>query len=338
MRTEQLDFELPDELIASLPPQERDGGRLLRVDRRTGAIAHQRVRDLTELIPRDALVVLNDTRVIKARLRGQKSTGGQAEFLLVRAIDDASTRWRALARASRAMREGTEVRVDDSLVVRVAGRDEEGLYLVELLTDDPLRAIERCGELPIPPYMRRRAGALDEQRYQTVFAARPGAVAAPTAGLHLTEATLKSLRDKGVRVEFVTLHVGLGTFQPVVVDDLDAHPMHAEWYELSRAVADSIHDAKKHSRPVFAVGTTVVRALESWALDGPLSGDTRLLIQPGYAFRVVDALLTNFHLPRSTLLALVMAFGGIDLVRSAYADAVAQRYRFFSYGDAMLLS
>lgn len=337
MRTDELAFELPEALIATSPPPDRDGGRLLVMSRIDDARAHRGVSELPELVPSGSVLVVNDTRVLKARLRGRKASGGQVEFLLVRALDAEGARWRALARASKALRAGAEVRIDASLSVRVHGRDDDGLLLVELLADDPWRAIDRCGELPIPPYMRRQAGEEDDRRYQTVFASRLGAVAAPTAGLHLTEAMLNALRDKGVRVLPVTLHVGPGTFLPVTVDDLDEHPMHAEWYELSDETADAIVAAKAAGAQVFAVGTTVVRALESWALDGPRSGDTRLLIQPGYSFRVVDAMLTNFHLPRSTLLALVMAFGGVDRVRAAYADAIAQRYRFYSYGDAMLL-
>ena len=204
-------------------------------------------------------------------------------------------------------------------------------------TDDPWAAMERCGEIPLPPYMRRRPDATDAERYQTVFAARPGAVAAPTAGLHITQSMLEALQRKGLRIARVTLHVGPGTFLPVTVDDLDVHPMHAEWYEVPDETAALIDGARCAGEPVIAVGTTVVRALESWSLSGPRRGETRLLIQPGYEFRVVDGLLTNLHLPRSTLLALVMAFGGVREVRLAYAEAVRERYRFFSYGDAMLL-
>jgi S-adenosylmethionine:tRNA ribosyltransferase-isomerase len=337
MRTEELDYELPDDLIATEAPAERDGGRLLLVQRHTSGIEHRTVRELPALLPAPGVVVLNDTRVLRARLRGKKPSGGQVEFLLVRALDVGATRWRAMARASKALRDGATVRIDDRLSVKVLGRDEEGLFLVELLTDDPWAAMERCGEIPLPPYMRRRPDAGDAERYQTVFAARPGAVAAPTAGLHLTEPMLEALRRKGLRVARVTLHVGPGTFLPVTVDDLDAHPMHAEWYEVPDETAALLRSAKQAGEPVIAVGTTVVRALESWSLTGPTRGETRLLIQPGYSFQVVDALLTNLHLPRSTLLALVMAFAGVDPVRAAYAEAVRNRYRFFSYGDAMLL-
>ena len=337
MRTDDLDYELPERLIATSPPARRDGGRMLHLDRRGGELRHRAVRDLPSLLPGGAVVVLNDTRVLRARLRGAKPTGGRAEFLLVRALDPDARTWSAMGRASKALRDGTEVRVDASLVVRVLGRDEDGLLRVALLADDPRAAVERAGEIPLPPYMRRRPDRADDERYQTVFAAKPGAVAAPTAGLHFTEPMLNALRDKGIYVVTVTLHVGPGTFLPVTVDDLDAHPMHAEQYEIPDATAEAVSDAKRRGAPVFAVGTTVVRALESWSLRQAARGETRLLIQPGYGFRVVDALLTNLHLPRSTLLALVMAFAGVEPVRGAYEEAVRGGYRFFSYGDAMLL-
>ncbi|MFO0625642.1 MAG: tRNA preQ1(34) S-adenosylmethionine ribosyltransferase-isomerase QueA [Polyangiales bacterium] len=337
MRTDELDYDLPDDLIATDPPADRDGGRLMVLARHRGEREHRAVRDLPTLLPPNGVVVLNDTRVLRARLRGKKPSGGQVEFLLVRALNDAATRWRAMARASKPLRDGTTAHIDDALAVKILGRDEEGLFLVELLTDDPWAAMERCGEIPLPPYMRRRPDEGDAQRYQTVFAARPGAVAAPTAGLHITSVLLEDLQRRGLRVARITLHVGPGTFLPVTVSDLDAHPMHAEWYEVPGETADLLRRAKAAGDPVIAVGTTVVRTLESWGLDGPTHGETRLLIQPGYTFRVVDALLTNLHLPRSTLLALVMAFGGVAPVREAYAEAVRARYRFFSYGDAMLL-
>lgn len=337
MRTDDLDYDLPDDLIATEAPADRDGGRLMLLERRSAELAHRTIRELPALLPSSGVLVLNDTRVLRARLRGKKPSGGQVEFLLVRALDEGATRWRAMARASKALRDGTTARIDEGLTVRVVGRDDEGLFVVELLTDDPWAAMERCGEIPLPPYMRRRPDEGDAERYQTVFAARPGAVAAPTAGLHITEAMLDAVQRKGMRVARVTLHVGPGTFLPVTVDDLDVHPMHAEWYEVPDETAALVLRAKQAGEPVVAVGTTVVRALESWSLTGPARGETRLLIQPGYTFRVIDALLTNFHLPRSTLLALVMAFGGVGGVRAAYAEAVRARYRFFSYGDAMLL-
>ncbi len=336
MRTDELLFDLPPELIASTPLAERDASRLLVLRRSDGSLSDDVIRSLPSLLPEGALLVVNDTRVIPARLRGVKPSGGKAEFLLVRARSAEGRRWEALGRASKPMRDGAVIEIGEGLAVRILGRD--GMMLdVELLTDDPWAAIERHGEMPLPPYMHRAPDESDRERYQTVYADRPGAVAAPTAGLHLTEALFDAMRARGIERVPVTLHVGPGTFAPVMVDDLDQHPMHTEWYDVPEATAAAVREAKRTGRPVVAVGTTVVRTLESWALGEERTGETRLLIQPGYAFRVVDALLTNFHLPRSTLLALVMAFGGVEPVRAAYALAVASRYRFFSYGDAMLV-
>ena len=336
MRTDELLFDLPPELIASTPLAERDASRLLVLRREGGTLTDDVIRSLPSLLPDGALLVVNDTRVIPARLRGVKPSGGKAEFLLVRSKGEDGRRWEALGRASKPMRDGVVIEIAPGLAVRILGRD--GMMLdVELLADDPWAAIERHGEMPLPPYMHRAPEESDRERYQTVYADRPGAVAAPTAGLHLTDELFAAMRARGIDRVSVTLHVGPGTFAPVVVDDLDEHPMHSEWYDVPVATAEAVRAAKRDGRPVVAVGTTVVRTLESWALDGERTGETRLLIQPGYSFRVVDALLTNFHLPRSTLLALVMAFGGPERVRAAYAMAVALRYRFFSYGDAMLV-
>lgn len=336
MRTDELHFELPPELIASTPLAERDASRLLVLRREGGTLTDDVIRSLPSLLPDGALLVVNDTRVIPARLRGVKPSGGKAEFLLVRAKGEDGRRWEALGRASKPMRDGAVIEIAPGLAVRILERD--GMMLdVELLADDPWAAIERHGEMPLPPYMHRAPEESDRERYQTVYADRPGAVAAPTAGLHLTDELFAAMGARGIERVAVTLHVGPGTFAPVMVDDLDEHPMHSEWYDVPEATAEALRAAKRDGRPVVAVGTTVVRTLESWALHGERTGETRLLIQPGYGFRVVDALLTNFHLPRSTLLALVMAFGGPERVRAAYAMAVALRYRFFSYGDAMLV-
>ncbi len=337
MRTDDLDYELPEDLIATEPPAERDGARLMVLRRGDGSIEHRAVRDLPALLPEGALLVVNDTRVIPARLRGAKPSGGKVEVLLVRALDADARRWTALARASKPLRPGAVVDVAPGLSLLIGERDERGAIEVELRGEDPWALIDAHGEVPLPPYMRRRPNDADRARYQTVFADRPGAVAAPTAGLHLSERLLGELDARGFERARVTLHVGPGTFAPVTVDDLDAHPMHAEWYEVPAAARDAVAAAKREGRPVVAVGTTSVRALESWAATGEALGDTRLLIQPGHRFAVVDALLTNLHLPRSTLLALVMALAGVELTRRAYAEAVAERYRFFSYGDATLV-
>ncbi len=342
MRRALLDYDLPPELIAVEPPPERDGARLLVVG---DTLEDRRVRELDEIIPAGSLVVVNDTRVIPARLLGQKAgSGGKVELLLLRRTSP--TRWEALGRASKPLRPGAVVVFDGPLRATVRGSAGEGGVLeVELASPsgDVDGAIEAVGHIPLPPYMRRPDGPADRIRYQTVFARSPGAVAAPTAGLHLSEALLERLRARGVVIASVTLHVGLGTFQPVTVDDLDDHPMHTEVFSIPKGTADAIAEARGRGAPVIAIGTTSVRSLESAAdpeapgLVRAMEGETRLLIQPGHRFRVVDRLFTNFHLPQSTLLALVAAFAGRERTLEAYAHAVASRYRFFSYGDAMLL-
>lgn len=337
MRTDALHYELPPELIASVPLAARDASRMLVVDRARDGFVHAGVRDLAAYVPAGALLVVNDTKVIPARLRGHKPSGGKAELLLLRQLDETATRWEALGKASKGLRPGMVIDVAPGLTVTVSDRDDEGVLTIVLNTNDPWASLDAHGEVPLPPYMHRAPDASDRARYQTLYARAPGAVAAPTAGLHLTDAVFAALAEKGVTRASVTLHVGMGTFAPVSVDDLDRHPMHAEWYEVPDATADAVLRAKREGRPVVAVGTTVVRTLESWRGDGARQGFTRMLIQPGYSFAMVDALLTNFHLPKSTLLALVMALAGEDRIRAAYAEAIAERYRFFSYGDAMLI-
>ncbi len=348
MRVEHFDYSLPPELIAQTPTADREMARLLRVPR-TGNVIHSSIANLTEHVAAGTLVVVNDTKVLPARILGTKDgTGGRAEvFLLKRlsATDDLPERWRVLARASKALRPGTRI-VKDALVIEVESKSADGLFDVRLSTCDgsPIeRARTRAGQVPLPPYIKREVEVADEARYQTVFARALGAVAAPTAGLHLTAALLARLKERGCEVSACTLHVGLGTFQPVTVDDLDDHPMHSEAFEVSDALAAAVARARARGAAVLAVGTTVVRALES-ARDPDRPGhvracaeETRILIQPGHEFSVVDRLLTNFHLPKSTLLALVSAFAGPRRVLDVYAEAVRERYRFFSYGDAMLL-
>jgi S-adenosylmethionine:tRNA ribosyltransferase-isomerase len=357
VRLDLLDYDLPPELVATRPAAERDGARLLVVDPAADvreAPADRTIRDLPELVPPGALVVINDTRVLPARLLGRKrDTGGRVELLLLRraggpAPSARAERWEALGRASKGLRPEMRLELGEAgeIEASVVATGEGGLVLVDLSTHDggPLAAaIESVGHVPLPPYLGRPDELEDRARYQTVFARVPGAVAAPTAGLHLTEALMARMRARGVAFGAVTLHVGLGTFQPVTVDDLDEHPMHAEALVVSRELATQIAEARERGSPVVAIGTTVVRALESAADPErpghvrPLDAETRMLIQPGYAFRVVDALLTNFHLPRSTLLALVAAFAGRERVLDAYRTAVERGYRFFSYGDAMYL-
>lgn len=353
MRLELLDYELPEELIARRPADQRDAARLLVVGQdRDGNVAHRHVADLPDLLPAGALLVVNDTRVVPARLLGKKAdTGGAVELLLVRprVVGELSgpVVYFAMGRASKPLRPGTEVVfADGALTARIEGRDgDEGLFVVTLRArdGDVAGTLGRVGHMPLPPYMRRADDEEDRERYQTVYARVPGAIAAPTAGLHLTHALLERLAERGIERAAVTLHVGLGTFQPVTAADLDQHPMHAEPFVVPAEVRAAIARARERGAPVVAVGTTVVRALESAAdPERPghvreVAGETRLLIQPGYTFRVVDRLLTNFHLPRSTLLALVYAFAGTARVRRAYETAIGERYRFYSYGDAMLL-
>ena len=348
MRTDDLDFELPAELIATEPPAERDGGRLLVLDPGAPHAEHAAVRDLAARIPAGALLVVNDTKVIPARLAGVKPSGGRVEFLLVRALDASHRRWEALGRASKPIRDGVVVRIGDGLDVRVLQRLGSMLE-VELLADEPDVAIEEHGGVPLPPYMRRAPRPSDRERYQTVFARPSGSVAAPTAGLHVTPELLEKLRSRGVQVCFVTLHVGAGTFLPVKAENVADHQMHAERIEVGAATVQAVNQAKNNGHRVIAVGTTVLRTLESVARlnQGKLNfhrGKTDIFIFPPARFPIVDGLLTNFHLPASTLLMLVSAFAapgettrGRDLVLATYAEAIRERYRFFSYGDALLI-
>lgn len=345
METHLFDYHLPEDRIALRPPRERDGGRLLVCGDTAG---HRKVSDWPGLVPSGALVVLNDTRVIPARLLGtRRETGGRVEiFLLERERSDPTAghqTWRALGRASQPLRVDTVVDVDE-LRVRVVDRLESGTLRVELSARDGVdAAIERCGHVPIPPYLRRQDAPEDRQRYQTVYARHEGSVAAPTAGLHLTASALAQLEARQVEIGQLTLHVGVGTFRPVTAPDLDDHPMHEEQYCIRERLAEAVARARAREAPIIAVGTTVVRALESAALTNPGGrvdaqvARTRLLIQPGFRFRVVDGLLTNFHMPQSTLLALVAAFAGRSRVMAAYELAVREGYRFLSYGDAMWL-
>jgi S-adenosylmethionine:tRNA ribosyltransferase-isomerase len=336
VRLSDFDYKLPAELIAQHPPIERTASRLLHVDGKSGAMEDLRFADIVGLMRAGDVLVVNDTRVIKARLHGRKDTGGEVEVLVERVLGA----FRALAqvRASKTPKAGRRLVFAGGAEAEVLGRSGEFFELQ--FNDEVLRVLETRGEVPLPPYIAHAGEAADETRYQTVYARVPGAVAAPTAGLHFDAALLEQMKEKGVAVASLTLHVGAGTFQPVRVEDLSKHEMHSEWYTVPEETVAAIAKAKAAGRRVVAVGTTALRALESAAADGTLragSSDTRLFIVPGYRFRVVDRLVTNFHLPKSTLLMLVSAFAGADNIRRAYAHAIAQRYRFFSYGDAMLL-
>jgi S-adenosylmethionine:tRNA ribosyltransferase-isomerase len=336
LRTEAFDFDLPEKLIAQHPPEQRGGGRLLHV--RGGKLADLRFADLPGLVREGDLLVLNDTRVLKARLFGAKESGGKVEVMVERVLDGREAL--AQVRASKAPKAGSRLLMDGSYTLTVSGREGEFFRLRFDGDEDVMALLERHGHLPLPPYITHAAGAEDETRYQTVFASQPGAVAAPTAGLHFDEAMLDTLCARGVETARVTLHVGAGTFQPVRAENIEEHIMHSERYRIPAETVAAIRATQARGGRVIAVGTTSLRALESAAAAGELragAGETRLFITPGYAFRVVDVLLTNFHLPRSTLLMLVCAFGGMTEMLAAYRHAVERQYRFFSYGDAMLI-
>ncbi len=338
MKTSDFDFDLPPELIAQFPAQERSQSRLLHLDGASGALADGRFSDLPQFLKPGDLLVFNDTRVIKARLFGVKDSGGKLEVLVERVLDERH----ALAhlRASHAPKPGSGLLLAGEIAATVEERQGE-LYRLRFAGETPLlELLEQYGSLPLPPYITHAPEALDETRYQTVYARQPGAVAAPTAGLHFDPAMLAALEKIGVKTAYVTLHVGAGTFQPVRVEDIAEHHMHSEWYTVPQRTVDLIRLARAEGGRVMAVGTTSLRALESAAAGGELeagNGETNIFIFPGYRFKVVERLLTNFHLPRSTLLMLVSAFGGMENIRRAYRHAVKNRYRFFSYGDAMLI-
>ncbi len=339
MRRADFGFELPEELIAQYPTARRGDSRLLQLSRRDGALHDLHFSDFPGLLAPGDLLVFNDTRVIPARLLGHKASGGKVELLLERLLD----RQRALVmlRSSKSPAPDTLLHFEGGVRVRVLAR-RDNFFKVEFEGETPaLELLEQHGHMPLPPYIRRADTHLDQGRYQTVYARQPGAVAAPTAGLHFDQAMLGRLKQDGVEFGYLTLHVGAGTFQPVREDDLSRHAMHAEYLHVSEELCAQIRAAKAKGGRVVGVGTTTLRALESAALSGelaPFEGETRLFITPGFQFRVLDALLTNFHLPESTLLMLVSAFADRESVLRAYRHAVAARYRFFSYGDAMFIA
>jgi S-adenosylmethionine:tRNA ribosyltransferase-isomerase len=331
-----FDFALPPDLIAQHPAAERSASRLLDG---TGTAAVDRIfRDLPSLLEPGDLLVFNDTQVVKARLFGEKPTGGKLELLIERVLsgDEAA----AHMKVSKKPPPGTVLAMAGGFTATLLGRwpDVDGQLFRFRFSDDPYALMERHGHVPLPPYIEHADTAEDARRYQTVFARRPGAVAAPTAALHFDEAMLAALDARGVRRASVTLHVGAGTFQPVKTDDIAQHRMHSEWYDVPAATQQAIAELRERGGRLVAVGTTTVRTLESWARSGQAQGDTDIFITPGFAFREVDLLITNFHLPKSTLLMLVGAFAGYEHMMDLYRHAIAQRYRFFSYGDAMLLA
>jgi S-adenosylmethionine:tRNA ribosyltransferase-isomerase len=340
-RTADFEYQLPPDLIAQEPLAERSASRLLVLDRISGAIAHRRFGDLPDLVSPADVVVLNASRVIPARLRGVRENGAPAELLLVTELE--AGEWLALVHPGGKLKPGRRVRIGPESEVEITDVQGGGLRRIRFTGALDARAtMARHGEVPLPPYIRRAPTVEDRDRYQTVYAAHDGSVAAPTAGLHFTPAILDTLRDRGVDLATVDLHVGPGTFKPVEVDALEVHRMHEEAYTVSPAAAEAINARRAAGGRTWAVGTTVVRTLEN-TVDSegrirPGTGATALFIHPPYAFRAVDALITNFHLPRSTLLMLVCAFGGYDHVMRAYAEAIRERYRFYSYGDAMAIT
>lgn len=338
MRRSDFRFELPSDLIAQFPLAERSASRLLCLDGPSRRLQDLRFRDLPELLHPGDLLVFNNTRVVKARLYGTKATGGKVEILIERVLEPR----RALAhvKASKTPKPGSAIFLEGGGQVGVGGRDGE-LFVLESPEEDFAPLMERSGHVPLPPYIQRGDSGLDETRYQTVYARKPGAVAAPTAGLHFDQDLLDCLKAKGIGAAEVTLHVGAGTFQPVRAEDLDTHRMHEEQLDVGPEVCALVAQARARGGRVVAVGTTSVRALETAAAGGelrPFRGGTRLFIQPGYRLRVIDALITNFHLPESTLIMLVAAFAGYAEVMAAYRHAIEAGYRFFSYGDAMFLT
>lgn len=342
LRTSDFDFHLPPELVAQAPSERRDRSRLLVLDRASGETRHLHFADLAELVPPGDALVLNETRVFPARLVGRRESGAPAEVFLLHPAGEDPALWTALVRPGARLKPGRRVEVGPELEVEVVESTPSGERVVRLHT--PLavdEALERYGRVPLPPYVQRPDTGEDRERYQTVYARERGSVAAPTAGLHFTPELLAALEAKGVRVVRLVLHVGLGTFRPVEAEDPAEHAMHAEWYRVRPEAAEAVNATHAAGGAVWAVGTTSVRTLESAADEAgvvhPGEGWTSIFIRPGYRFRAVDRLVTNFHLPRSTLLMLVSALGGHERVMAAYREAVERRYRFFSYGDAMLV-
>ncbi|TQV86393.1 tRNA preQ1(34) S-adenosylmethionine ribosyltransferase-isomerase QueA [Aliikangiella coralliicola] len=358
MRKQDFQFQLPDSLIANQPSENRTDSRLMVIDPKTQTVGDHHFFNLVDFLQPNDCLIFNNTKVIPARLQGSRETGGKVEVLIERIIprryesvkkdahipgqDDLSNKDVCIAqlRASNAPKPGAEIILADDFRLVVVGR-EGAFFKLESQTDEPLlELVERYGSTPLPPYIRRETEALDKQRYQTVYAEKQGAVAAPTAGLHFDEALLKKINDKGVETDFVTLHVGAGTFSPIRVDNILEHQMHSEWFEVPESVVELVSRTRRNGGRVIAVGTTSVRCLESASQKGQLEsccGETDIFIYPGYQFKSVDALVTNFHLSESTLLMLVSAFAGREFILDAYNKAVERAYRFFSYGDAMFI-
>jgi S-adenosylmethionine:tRNA ribosyltransferase-isomerase len=338
MKLKDFFYHLPEELIAQFPATRRTDSRLLVVDRDKQNFEDKLFTDIESLLNPGDLLVMNDTRVIPARLFGQKQSGGKLEVLIERVLNDHEVL--AQIRASKSPRPGSILNFDNEVTAKVIGRNDAFFHLHFLQEQSVLDILDKIGHIPLPPYIQRSDKSEDMERYQTVYAQHPGAVAAPTAGLHFDTELLARLEQKGIKTGYVTLHVGAGTFQPVRVEDIAEHKMHKEWVSVTPTLISLVEEAKRAGGRVIAIGTTTVRCLETAALAGklkPYEGETEIFITPGFEFKVVDALLTNFHLPESTLLMLVSAFAGYELIMDAYRYAVKHKYRFFSYGDAMLI-
>jgi len=334
-----FDYDLPPELIAQHPPKARGTSRVMTLGRSCGTIGESVIGAIPGLLKSGDLLVLNDTRVIPARLFGRKTSGGKVEIFLVRRLNAPGEVWDALIKASKSPQAGCRIELPEGVTAEVLGK-EEGQWQVsfDCAGRDFTEWLERIGRMPLPPYIKREPEGEDRERYQTVFAREKGAVAAPTAGLHFTQSLLEEIAGQGVELAHLTLHVGLGTFMPVRVEALSEHKMHREWYRIPEETAQAIRRTKENGGRVVALGTTALRALEHAAVSGELEGEADIFILPGYDFKTVDALITNFHLPKSTLLMLVCAFAGKESLLNAYSEAVRRGFRFFSYGDAMLIA
>lgn len=342
MRLSELDYDLPEELIAQEPLARRDDARMLVLDRKSKSIEHSRFYKLARYLREGDLVVLNDTRVLPARLFAKKESGGIVELLLVRPVagrdEGPAGAWLALARIHRVLRENARLILSDGHALRIIGYARPGRPIVVSDDDTTIEKIlERDGTLALPHYIHRSVMPADFEEYQTVYASQPGAIAAPTAGLHFTEDVFKAMAGAGVRTANVTLHIGPGTFAPVRAPEIESHTMESEWFTIPRATQDAIAHTRRIGGRVIAVGTSATRALESWAITDDAEGFTGLFISPGFRFKLTDAMITNFHMPRTTVLALVMALAGREQILAAYREAIRHRYRFLSYGDAMLI-
>jgi S-adenosylmethionine:tRNA ribosyltransferase-isomerase len=343
MHLEDFDYYLPKTLIAQFPLEQRDNSRLMVLNRKTNEVEHKRFFQITEYLQEGDILVLNDTKVIPARLYGKKDTGGKVEVLLLSKVKGADNYWTCLMNAHKPVKLYQKIQFNSCLQGEVVEKLDEGSFAIQFFSEDCFEEVlEKVGTAPLPPYIKRMGtvNGFDRARYQTVYAGKRGAVAAPTAGLHFTEKLLQRIKEKGIKIVFITLHVGWGTFQPLRVRKIEEHTMHAEEYEISHDAADLINQAKEKGERIVAVGTTTVRTIESATRKGkvyPGKGSCDLFIYPGYRFRIVDVLITNFHLPKSTLIILVSAFASKDFIFSAYREAIEKGYRFYSYGDAMMI-